>query len=489
MASHRGRPVSLLASGALPRWVAPILVWVLAASGLLASFIWMQSAHPDLLFEGFKLRDGSSDNEWQTLRLWELWKVGPSALWLSHIYPPLYDGIRWLLMQPEVLNGQSPSALDVDHRLFVFNAILFGFVAMIVYLWVRDLTRNGWWAAFGALAWCLLPASYAYMTLLNQTGLAIAAMAAAWYLLYRFCRTRRNVYAIGFLAALLVASLTRNVVQIHVFVVVLVAAVCFYFMGRPRSLRALVVSLFLVALIAFWPARAWVMYSTFDVSTHTGYNRAGALWINPNTVPEPAWPDNITANATLLSSGWNTQETLKDNYRLGAAANELMLHHPVEAGQRLLKSLTITMPVAFRSIYVQWYNAFLYASPLAPPLDWIFSGLRFVGLIVLSFAVVFVTAGWRGSRRILRQYLWFIVFWVLVAIPVAFSNRYWPPEVPEPVHSEADRLRALIDVPVYVVMVLAASIVVRRSAEAIRRRRRGGAEILPESERSAPRAS
>ena len=127
--------------------------------------------------------------------------------------------------------------------------------------------------------------------------------------------------------------------------------------------------------------------------------------------------------------------------------------------------------------------------PLAPPLDWIFSGLRFVGLIVLSFAVVFVTAGWRGSRRILRQYLWFIVFWVLVAIPVAFSNRYWPPEVPEPVHSEADRLRALIDVPVYVVMVLAASIVVRRSAEAIRRRRRGGAEILPESERSAPRAS
>ena len=468
MSSVRARPTSLLTSGALPRWVAPVLIWILAATGMVVSYLWLQSMHPDLLLEGFKLRDGSSDTEWQTLRLWELWKVGPSALWLSHIYPPLYDGIRWLLMQPEVLSGQSPSALEVDRRLFVLNAVLFGFVAMIVYLWVRDVTRSGWWAAFGALAWCVLPASYADMTLLNQTGLAIAAMAAAFYLLFRFCKTRRNLYAIGFFAAILAASLTRNVVQIHVLVVIVLAAVCFYYMGRPRSLWALVANLLLVVLISFWPARAMVMYSTFDVSTHTGYNRAGALWINPNTVPEPAvWPENIQRNATLLSSGWNTQETLKDNYRLGAAANDLMLRHPIEAGQRLLKSLTITMPVMFRSIYVQWYDAFLFANPAAHTLDWIFSGLRFVGLIVLSFAIVFVTAGWQGTRRFLRRYAWFVVFWVLVAIPVAFSNRYWPPEVPEPVHSEADRLRGLIDVPVYVVMILAASIVGRRIVDGI----------------------
>jgi hypothetical protein len=435
---------------------------------MLVSFVWMQSMHSDQLFDGFKLREGTSDNEWQTLRLWELWKVGPRALWLSHIYPPLYDGIRWLLMQPEVSAGGSPSAVNVDHRLYVMNALLFGLVAMIVYLWVRDLTHSGWWAGFGALAWCLLPASYATMTLLNQTGVAIASMAVAFYLLYRFCRTRRNAYAAGFLAALLVASLTRNVVQIHVFAVIVLAAVCFYFMGRPRSIGALAINLVLVALIAFWPIRAMVMYSTFDVSTHTGYNRAGALWIKPDTVPEPPWPQNIQQNATLLSSGWNTQETLKDNYRLGSAANEFMVKHPLEAGQRLLKSLTITVPVMFRSIYVQWYDAFLFASPLAPKLDWVFTGVRFVGLILLSFVVVFVSAGWGGTRRWLRRYLWFVVFWTLVAIPVFFSNRYWPPEVPEPVHSEADRLRGLIDTPVYVVMVFAAWLVTQRVAARIR---------------------
>jgi hypothetical protein len=60
---------------------------------------------------------------------------------------------------------------------------------------------------------------------------------------------------------------------------------------------------------------------------------------------------------------------------------------------------------------------------------------------------------------------------MLTAIPVFLSNRYWPPEVPEPVHSEADRLRGLIDVPVYVLMTFAAWIVASGVARRVRARR------------------
>jgi hypothetical protein len=42
-----------------------------------------------------------------------------------------------------------------------------------------------------------------------------------------------------------------------------------------------------------------------------------------------------------------------------------------------------------------------------------------------------------------------------MAIPVMFSNRYYPPGVPEPSHTEAARLKALIDIPVYVLIVYA----------------------------------
>jgi hypothetical protein len=434
--------------------------------------LWIQAAHPADAFDGFKLRPDTADTQWQTIRLNEMAAFGPSTLWLMHIYPPVYDAIRYVFMQPEINAGLGPSAVAVDFRLYVMSAVLFGLVAMVVYLWVRDLTRSGWWALLGAGLWVIVPASISFMTMLNQTGLAIAAMAAAFYLLYRFCRTRLNRYAFGFLAALLVASMTRNVVQIHVYAVLIVAGVAFYLMGRPRRWWALAVNVLLVLLIGVWPARAYIMYSTFDVSTHTGYNRAGALWINPLEVPVPAtYPDNINANAVRLSSGWNTQETLKDNYRLGKAADDFVLHHPVEAIGRALKSVTITVPVMFRSIYVQWYNSFDFAFPLSKPLDWIFSGWRFATLIFASFVIIVRHFGRHGSLARLQRYAWFLVFWMLTAIPVFLSNRYWPPEVPEPVHSEADRLRGLIDVPVYVLMTFAAWIVASGVARRVRARR------------------
>lgn len=466
------RLTSLFLSGNLPGWVAPVLVWVLASSWLLAVYIWMQGSHADQVIDGFKLRDESSDSAWQTIRLWEMWKLGPQTLWQMHIYPPLYDSIRFLLMQPEVSRGLSPSALEVDHRLYVVNALLFGIIAMVLYLWVRDLTKSGWWAGGAAAVWSLLPTSIAYVTLLSNPGLAMAAMTVAFYLLYRFCRTRRNTYALGFLIALLAASLTRNVVQIHVLAILVIAAVAFFLMGRPRSWWALGANLLLVALIAVWPVRAYVMYGTFDVSTHTGYNRAGTLWINPKDVPEPVYPQNLLRNATLLSSGWNTQETLKDNYRLGKAANDFMVHHPVEAVKRLVQSLQFTIPAALRSVFTQWYNAFLFNYPLAHPLDWVFSGWRLVALIFASFAVIFVHAGRRRSLGYFRKYGWFVAFWILTALPVAFSNRFWPIDAETPFASEADRLSGLLAVPLYALMALAACIVVRRLSRPWQSRRR-----------------
>lgn len=470
MASGGNGPTAVLRVGRWPGWLAPILVWIGSAGMMFAAYAWMIATHAGMLYDGFKWREETSDQVWQTIRLWEMWKLGPITLWQMHIYPPLYDAIRYVLMQPEVANGQSPSAVAVDQRLYVLYAILYGISAMVLYLWVRDLTRSGWWALGSAIGWSLLPTSIAYGTLLSGGGLQMAEMAVAFYLLYRFCRTRRNGYAFGFLLALLAASLTRNVVQIHVLAILIAAGFAFWWIGRPRRWWALLVNLFLVGMLAFWPMRAYVMYGTFDVSTHTGYNRAGALWINPKTVPEPEYPANLLANATLLSSGWNTQETLKDNYRLGKAANERMIHEPVKAAQRLAQSLQYTVPAWMRSVNTQWYNSFLFVYPLTAPLDWLFSGWRLPTLWLLTFAIVFADAGWRRSLGYFRRYGWFVAFWLLTAIPVAFSNRYWPVDELLPYASEADRLASLVSMPVYALMALAASIVVRRARALISHR-------------------
>ena len=71
----------------------------------------------DQLEQGVILRLGdSADSAWQTIRLWEMWALGPQVLWQMHIYPPLYDGIRFLLMLPDTLSGAPPVALAVDKR-------------------------------------------------------------------------------------------------------------------------------------------------------------------------------------------------------------------------------------------------------------------------------------------------------------------------------------------------------------------------------------
>ena len=500
-------------------WVAPLIVWIAGVAAFWLAVVWVWVFRPALVFDGFKIREGSSDSAWQTIRLNEMWSFGPTTLWWEHIYPPLYDGMRFLLMQPETISGGQPDFLAVDFRLYVIHSVLFGLTSMVVYLWVRDLTHNGWWSLAGALLWIVAPGSFAFFIELNQTGLAIAAMAVALFFLYRFCRTRKAGYATAFLVAILVASLTRNVVQIHVLVVLIVASIAFWWISSNRRSRSLVINLLLVALIAFWPARAFILYATFDVSTHTGYNRAGALWINPLDVPEyvpgdakdvytqyvaaeeflnnptilatltptevqerrtafflleqqwrevqqqypnvdferaGVYPDRLLANATKLSSNWNTQETLRDNYRLGKVTNDYIFGQPIEATSSALRSLTVTVPTMFRSVYVQWSNSFNSSFPGIKTLDWVFSGWRFGLLIMVSAGIIVGHFGARNTGRLLIRYGWFGAFWVLTAIPVFLSNRYWPTDVPEPIHSEADRLRALIDIPVYVGITFAA---------------------------------
>jgi len=129
---------------------------------------------------------------------------------------------------------------------------------------------------------------------------------------------------------------------------------------------------------------------------------------------------------------------------------------PLEATQRMLDSAQVTWPVMFRSIFVQWENQFLFEFPLARPLDAVFSGASFQLLIAASIAVLIARVIIHRDYRIFWRYGWFAVFWLLTAIPVVLSNRHWPMEEMVPTHSEADRLRALIDLPVYVLMLFAA---------------------------------
>jgi hypothetical protein len=453
-----------------PAWLAPLVVGLLSTALLLIAERLFQASNALTLPDGYRLHDMTANNTQQTLDVADMNSFGPRSLWYSHVYPPMLDGIRYLLMLPETRAGLPPSGTIVDQRLYFVFAGLFGIVTSVIYLWVRDLTRSGWWALGAAALWAVAPASIMNMTLLEPTPAGIASVTVSFYFLYRFLKTRRLGYASAFFGTLLVASLVRNVVQVHVLVILVIALVVFWFMARRRAAWVQVLNCILVALIFVWPARAFIMYATFDVSSHTGYHRSSALWIDPRTVPEVAYPQHIVDNALAFSSRFNTQETIKDNYRLSAAANDFMLHHPFEAAGRIVQSLEITIPNALTPVTTMTNNYLVDGVSWRGLFEFVSSGWRYVALILLSAAMIVWSRGLRGSLALVRRYGWFALYWVLIAIPVMLSNRYWPPggEDEGPIHAESARLKSLIDIPVYVLIIYASWLAANRVSKALR---------------------
>ncbi|CAB4922043.1 unannotated protein [freshwater metagenome] len=450
-----------------PAWVAPLVVGLVAALGLYVAERIFQSRNADWLPDGLRIHDMSSNNSQQNMTLWDMNVFGIRSLWYDHIYPPLMDFIRFQFMQIDTRGGGSTSPIEVDRRLHVLFAALFGVVTSVVYLWVRDLTKSGWWALGASFIWAIAPASIITMTLLEPTPLAISSIAVTFYLLYRFLKTRKLGYATGFFAALLIASLSRNAVQIHVLVILAIAVIAFWFMSKNRSWWIQGLNIMLVALIFVWPVRSQIMFSTFDVSSHTGYHRSGALWIDPKSVPETpdtVYPQNILENGPVFSSAFNTQEILRENYRLTRAANDFMMQHPVEAVQRMIDSVKITSENALTPVSVTTRNYMIEGVFWKSTYEFMLSGWRYLLLVLASAAVIIWSRGWRGTKQLMMKYGWFAAFWILIAIPVAFSNRYWTAEgeTAGPFHTEASRLKGLIEIPVYSLVVYALWIVVQK---------------------------
>jgi hypothetical protein len=406
----------------------------------------------DVIPEGYRLQDWSSNWTMQTLGLEDMAPFGPKALWYDHVYPPLLDAIRYGLMT--LFGGvteQGPPYIQVDFALYALYAVCFGVTNAIIYLWVRDLTGSGWWALAATTVWAVSPGYITVMQLLEPSPLAVTFITAMLYFLYRFLRTRRFGYVTGFLLATLLASLTRSVTQPHVLVVIVVATVSFWFMATRRSWWTALGAAVLVGLLFVMPIKQYVMFGSTDATTHAGYHRAGMLWIDPRTVAEPAYPQHIVDNALVWSSRFNTQESVKDNYRLTAAANELVLTHPIDAANGLWRSLGVTVPKILSPTSMYTQNYFVEKIPWRAPFDWLNSGWRSLLLLFGSMIAFVLLRGRRSAWRTVRSYAWFIVFYALLAAPVLWSNRYYPGREDEgPIWAEADRLKLFLEIPFYV---------------------------------------
>jgi hypothetical protein len=326
----------------------------------------------------------------------------------------------------------------------------------LVFIWVKDLTKSIGWGLAGAALWAVYPGHLMMAMLLEPSELSLLMVSLMYFSLYRFLKTRRAGYVPLFLLALFAASLSRSFIQIYVLAIIVVAVASFWWMSsnRKKALLWQIPNVILIALIFVHPVKQFVMYETWSTTSYGGYHRVGMLGVDPTSIPQPAYPQYIVDNALAFSSHYNTQETLKDNYRLEAAANTYLKENPVDSTKALANSLTITIPELLRptSMYVQ--NFLVEGLPWTNPYNWLFSGWRYLLLIAAAAALIIASRGRQGTWLLLKRYAWFAVFWALIAIPVLWSNRFYPGrEIEGPIWTDAIRQKIFLEVPVYVLLV------------------------------------
>jgi len=493
-------------------WLNPVLVALVSTVILHVVIRTFRVANQAWLPEGYRIQDWTSNWLMQTMGLEDMVPFGPMAFWYSHVYPPLQDMVRYAFTLPETTAGQPISYVAVDFRLYALYAFCYGVVNALLYIWVRSLTRSGWWALGVTLVWAVHPGYLTVMTLLDPSPLAMVFISSSLLLLYLFLRYRNLAYATGFFAAVLLASLTRTVTQIHVLIVLAVALFAFWFMAKKRTRWQMTLNVALVGLLFVTPVKMQLLYGTWDVTTYGGYHRAGPLWIDPRSVPQPvpqswlaeyesfkqardaannpdllsqmspeqvrvaqraledarmrwesirneypvdpetatAYPDRIVENALKFTSRFNTKEQVLDNYRLGAAANHFLLTQPLDSAGRLARSLTITVPEALRPASEYTQNYLVERLPWRAAWDWLFSSWRYLLLVAAAIGFICWTRGLRGSRATFVKYAWFAVFYALLALPILFSNRFRPGEEDMgPMWTDAMRQKVFQELPIW----------------------------------------
>ncbi len=437
-------------------WLMPIIVGIGSALGLNQAQWAFRNANVDSLPGGYLLQEWSSEAMMQTLGLKDMFAFGPMALWYDHLYPPLEDALRYAFSLPDLYHRMPPNFGSVDLHLYLTYALCFGLVNAVVYLWVRDLTKSGWWALGITALWAIAPGYLTNMMLLDSTALAMTFISWAFYFLYRFLRTRRMIYVTWFLFAALLASLSRNITQVHVLLVLVIFIIASWWLATRKSWWVIVVNIILLALLFVMPIKQQVMFGTTDTSSFSGVHRVGMLWINPHTVPEPDFPKHILGNAEKFQSKYNTSDMIRDNYRLSQGSYDAWKSNPFGSAVAMARSLTITVPEALRPGSEYADNKLVAELPWKGVYDWIFSGWRYVMILFGSIAIVWWQRGTKGLGRLIRRYGWFIAFYALIAAPVFWSNRFIPDHEDQgPVWTDAVRLKMFLEVPIVALVAYA----------------------------------
>ncbi len=225
--------------------------------------------------DGFYLQPWSSETMMQTLAIEDLRQQPWSTLWHLHIQPPLFDGLRALLVAGAEYQEPGELVRLVDQRLYWSWAVGYGLLVMLLFVWMQALTSRHF-ALVTALLFALHPAAIFYATMLDTTFLSSLLITWMYYLLWRSGQGG-GVLILALLGlALLLLFFTRSLFQ---WPWLLVLAVTLWAIALPWR-RWLLLLLVVGGGMGLYVGKQYDQFDTLSTSTFAGHNLVNSVGIS-----------------------------------------------------------------------------------------------------------------------------------------------------------------------------------------------------------------
>lgn len=457
----RSRGTRLIAFARKPTTVIVLVSWlalglyqwlfrVLRPEGLSSS---AQVETVPYLFQNY-----ASDDLLQTVKIADLVEFGPLGLWYFHVQPPLHQAILYVLALPEVLSGSDVTSEIVDLRMYVVYIVIFGLLNALVFLWLRDLTRNKAITWTFTILWAIYPGNIAMATLLDGTYLSLYLITLMLYFMYRFLRTRQSRYITWWLVAFTVTSYARTIFQIHFMILLAAALVAFWWMQRDRRRWAIMaLQVILVVVTVALPVQRYLMWGSFSTTSFGGFHRTGMLFYDPSPEAYEAIqiPEEIQRRSEVFQSDNNIPIIVADNIRREQLANEWIADHSIgELVSVLWASVRLNFETGLAPTSMYSRNDFSHNLLWRAPMNTVLSGYTYPAIAVLAIVAILVLVGPRRFFGYFRRYGWLMAFYLVIAGTILLQNRNdW---------SEAHRLKVFVEIPVWLSVAFAFSLAVER---------------------------
>ncbi len=194
------------------------------------------------------------------------------ALFYNHIQPPMFDAIRAAITQFWSPNFGTLEYF-VDLGVFGLYFLLYGFLCVLVFVWILKATRSLKAAWVGSVLWAMHPGAIAMSSFLDGTFLS--AIFIAW-MIFEICQVDKKN---GSIARVVIAATLCFFTRAHFqwfFVPFLVVALLF--IGVERKQLAKWVGIFTV-LVALYCVKQVVLFGTPYSFGWFGEQLTGSLWI------------------------------------------------------------------------------------------------------------------------------------------------------------------------------------------------------------------